>query len=121
MDPLYGYGAWRALAVKVRARDEGRNNRIVGETVAAVAVPRRPSPHGDADGAPCGCSAGGWGAVGQPRASSASEQRTTLLRRIAALDRRARIGSAWQRVIAERSEELKARLAEEISALTAAG
>ena len=51
----------------------------------------------------------------------ASEQRTTLLRRIAALDRTACIGIAWQRVIAERSAELRARLAEEISALSAAG
>ncbi len=51
----------------------------------------------------------------------ASEQRTTLLRRIAALDRRACIGIAWQRVISERSAELKARLAEQIAALSAAG
>ena len=51
----------------------------------------------------------------------ASEQRTTLLKRIAALDRIVCIGLAWQRVITEQSTELQVRLMEEISALTAAG
>ena len=51
----------------------------------------------------------------------ASEERGALTRRIAALDRLACIGLAWQRVVAEQSAALQTRLMEEVDALARAG
>jgi len=51
----------------------------------------------------------------------ASEERGALTRRIAALDRLACIGLAWQRVVAEQSAALQTRLMAEVDALARAG